>query len=325
MEEVQETSEQESSTGSELEVAETDDTAQSSSAEGETEDSLLDVVQSAMKISDSDEISESPTESEEVRESESESKYEATSEQESSSDDSYSDVPFHEHPRFRELISERNNLRSDSEQYQKIVNFISQNNLTSEDATEAFRVASLIRNDPQQAYDALKGIMDNLSLSTGHTLPEDLQSKVNDGYIDEEDARELSRTRAEAVHERQLREQMSQQVTNQHAQAQHQTLVNSITDWESRTRQTDPDYDLKQPEIDDRVRVLVSQRGRPATVDDALQMANEAYETVNQRHQSRVPEKKPIRTGSGGKLGGSVTPAPKNLLEVIQNTMNKGV
>ena len=69
---------------------------------------------------------------------------------------------------------------------------------------------------------------------------------------------------------------------------------------------------------------MVRERGRPETPEDAVAMAQEAYDTVTKRHQSRMGVKRPIRSLSGGKLGGSPVPEPKSLLEAVQNAMANG-
>ena len=318
MEEVEKPLEQDPSTSSE----ETDAPAQSSSADGESDESLLDVVTSALhdQGSYSEEeklVSESPTGQEDVKQEEGNADYDASATDKSVDEEAYSDVPFHEHPRFKKLIAERNELRKAGDQHNALTGWLRDNNLSADEAVEAFRVAATMKNDPGAAYSMLKGHLDTLSVSTGHTLPEDIQTKVDDGYLDEDSATELSRARAEAAHEKQMREQMQNQTQLQHAQAQHGHLAQTVDDWESITRQSDPDYSLKQPEIDDRVRVLISERGRPASSEQALQMAQEAYEVVNQRYRARQPEIQPIRTATGGKLGGTPSPEPKNVMDAV--------
>ena len=98
----------------------------------------------------------------------------------------------------------------------------------------------------------------------------------------------------------------------------------SVTDWENKTRSTDPDYDLKQPEIDDRVRVLVATQGRPNTTQDALAMAKQAYTEVNERHKKRYGNKPAMRTASGGNLAGTPQAEPNNLNEAIQAAKAQG-
>lgn len=299
------------------EIKDQDEHAQSSSAESETEEDLLSVVQDAMQPSeDADSQSD-----EEYEDEDDDGEYSEDELAASDAEDSFEDVPFHKHPRFKEVIDQRNKYREGAEQYEQITSFLAQNNLSAEEAAQGFQIMALMKSDPAAALDALSPFVQQLGIQSGITMPGDIQSKVEDGYLDEDAGRELSRLRAEAARERQMREQMQGQQHQQQAQAQLHNLAATVTDWEERTRASDPDYDLKQDEIDDRVRVLVTERGRPTTPEQAIAMAKEAYDSVNERYKARFGNKRQIRTASGGKLGGTPQAEPTSLMEAVQNAL----
>ena len=121
--------------------------------------------------------------------------------------------------------------------------------------------------------------LQQLALATGQTLPDDIRAKSMT-VIWTETGRELAQVRAgrqEAINDRLVSERDQAQGVNQ-----LNILADAVTNWEERTRSSDPDYDLKADEIDDRVRVLVSERGRPQTVESAIELAKEAYAEVNE-------------------------------------------
>tara|TARA_B100000809_G_scaffold253799_1_gene290241 strand:- start:1221 stop:2249 length:1029 start_codon:yes stop_codon:yes gene_type:complete len=324
----EETQEVDESSPVEEEVSSSDTTEEVAE---ETETSLMDVVQDAM-----------PKEEEEVAEAEETTSEEIKSETEIeepvADPDDWSDVPFNKHPRFRKLIAEKNELKKLSEQYQgdsvqygKIADFIAENNLTAEDAAEGFRLMAQLRNDPEQAYSLLQGHLNSIGELTGKTLPEDIQGRLDDGFLDEDGAKELSQARANLQREQTLREdsqkqaQVADKQTRQNkAQAQRQHLTKVVQDWEATTKNSDPDFSLKQDEINDRVAALVNERGRPVTSQEVLSIANDAYVTVNQRYKSRIPSRQPIRTSTGGKLGGTPKAEPATLREAIANAMSTG-
>jgi len=315
---VDETEGLEASTGAEHEA--TDETAPSSSVESETEADLLSVVQDAMQMSDEEPDSQSDEiETEETDEAPVD---EELSEQED--DETYNDVPFNQHPRFKKLIDERNTYRTDAEQYGKIQSFLSENSVSANEAAQGLQIMALMKQDPKGALEALKPYVEQLSQATGMILPEDIQTRVDDGYLDEDAGRELSQTRAEAQRERGMREQMAQNQQDAQAAQTINSMASTVTDWERRTRQSDPDYELKQDEIDDRVKVLVAEKGRPQTASDALSMASQAYSEVNQRYASRTAARKPIKAASGGKLSGTPTPEPNSLMEAVQMALAQG-
>ena len=301
----------------------------------ETEDSLLDVVQSALPEEEApEETASEETETQEVQAEQPEVSAEEVEPQ--SEADAWSDVPFNKHPRFRKLVSEKNEqrklaeqFREDSAQYQKIVDFIGSNNLSAEDAAEGFRIMSLIKNNPGEAHEILQGHLNSVNELTGKKLPDDIQGKLDDGFLDEDAAKELSQARANLQREQQLRqqdkenaEQVEQVSRKQKADQQLNYLRKVVKDWEDTTRNSDPDFSLKQDEINDRVAALVNERGRPVTSEQVLGIANDAYETVNGRYKARTPQRQNIRTSTGGKLSGTPVAEPSSMHEVISNVLN---
>ena len=301
----------------------------------ETEDSLLDVVQSALPEEEApEETASEETETQEVQAEQPEVSAEEVEPQIEADD--WSDVPFNKHPRFRKLVSEKNEqrklaeqFREDSAQYQKIVDFIGSNNLSAEDAAEGFRIMSLIKNNPGEAHEILQGHLNSVNELTGKKLPDDIQGKLDDGFLDEDAAKELSQARAYLQREQQLRqqdkenaEQVEQVSRKQKADQQLNYLRKVVKDWEDTTRNSDPDFSLKQDEINDRVAALVNERGRPVTSEQVLGIANDAYETVNGRYKARTPQRQNIRTSTGGKLSGTPVAEPSSMHEVISNVLN---
>ena len=299
---------------------EADVTAPSSSVESETEADLLAVVQDAMQITDDTDSQSDEQVTEEVVEA-------APIDDEPSEpedDETFNDVPFNEHPRFKKLITERNAYKEDATQYGKITGFLDQNNVTAEEAAQGLQIMALMKQDPAKALEALQPYVQSLSEVTGATMPDDIQARVNDGYLDEDAGKELARSRGEVARERQMREQVEQRQFQQEQAQSVGQVVSAVTDWETRTRQSDPDYELKQDEMDDRVKVLVAEKGRPQSADAALAMARQAYDEVNARYSQKFANKRPIKTASGGKLSGTPTPEPQSLMEAVQAALANG-
>ena len=298
--------------------------AQSSSAESETEEDLLSVVQNAMETSE--EEGSQPEESVEQEEAETlEAEPDVEVDEAETDDESYKDVPFNKHPRFKKLIEERNTYRESAEQYDKITSFLETNNLSAEEAAQGMQIMALMKADPTAALNALKPYVEKLSHAAGYVLPQDIQSKVDDGYLDEDVGRELAVARAQAEQARLRNEQL---VQDQQLQARRQVehdIGTTVTEWENNTRASDPDFELKADEIDDRIRVLVAQNGNPSNATDAIAMAKRAYDEVTERYNRRFAQnKRPMRTASGGKLSGTPQAEPANLMEAVQAALLKG-
>ena len=323
MEEIAEEQIVEDSSSETTEAQEVDETEASSSDAVETEADLLSVVQDALPT----EEAQTPQEEteEEVTEVESEEELEADAEDDS---EDYSNVPFNKHPRFQKLIAEKNELKelsnkykTDSEQFNKITDFIKLNNLSAKDAVEAFKMMAALRNNPEEGYKMLQGHLERIGNVTGRNLPKDIQEKVDDGFLDEDAAKELSQARASLYRERQLREQSQQKFTNASASANEAQMADAVKSWGEKTLANDPDFSLKQEEFNDRISAIVAERGTPKSPEEVVQIADDAYVTINERFKSRQPTKQPLKSTTKGKLGGVPVAEPTSMRDIVSQAL----
>jgi hypothetical protein len=315
------------------EVAE--DTASPSDApevEAETTQTLEDVVQDALGPLEEDVVVEEAETTEETKVTE---PIEASEETPKSED--YKDVPFNKHPRFRSLVSEKNELKetvgklqsdseklqNDSEQYAKITNFIEKNNLSAKDSVEGFKIMAAIRNNPDHAYKMLAHHLGNMSKVTGRSIPEDIQTKVDDGFLDEDAAKELSQTRAKLARVQNQRKVDHAKTEKQQSAQQSDMLTGALQTWGETTLAKDVDFSLKQEEFNDRVVALVNERGQPQTQADVLGLVEDAYATVNERFKARQPQPSAMKTATGGKLSGTPVAEPVSLRDAITQSLNQ--
>ena len=252
------------------------------------------------------------------------------SDDETPKSEDYTDVPFNKHPRFRSLVSEKNELKetvgklqNDSEQYAKITDFIEKNNLTAKDSVEGFKIMAAIRNNPDLAYKMLGHHLGNMSKVTGRSIPKDIQSKVDDGFLDENAARELSQTRAKLARVQNLRKADHARGAKQQTAVKSDMLSSALTTWGETTLAKDVDFELKQPEFNDRVVALVNERGQPRTQAEVLSLVDDAYATVNERFKARQPSPSAMRTATGGKLSGTPVAEPVSLADAITQSLNQ--
>jgi hypothetical protein len=315
------------------EVAE--DTASPSDAtevEAETTETLEDVVQDALGPLEEDVVVEEAKTTEETEVTEP-----STVSGETPTPEDYTDIPFHKHPRFKGIVAEKNELketvgklqaeeerlRNDSEQYAKITNFIEKNNLTAKDSVEGFKIMAAIRNNPDHAYKMLAHHLGNMSKVTGRSIPKDIQAKVNDGFLDEGAARELSQTRAKLARVQDQRKVDYARSQKQNTRNQSDMLTGALQTWGENTLAKDVDFSLKQAEFNDRVIALVNERGQPKTQTEVLGLVDDAYATVNERFKARQPQPSAIKTATGGKLSGTPIVEPVSLRDAITQSLNQ--
>jgi len=326
-----------------------------SSPEGEaaeTEESLTDVIEGALKGDDeSDGESESEdgesessededkSESEEGKDESEKSKRQETDE-ESDEEDDGSDleegqrVPY---DRFKKVIDQRNETRekvetleSEVEQYRygheqfnAVQGFMQQNDLRQEDVVEALQIAAAFNRDPAQAMEMLKPKVDMLQRYTGEVLPDDLRERVEMGELGERDARELVRARNEAARTRQQTERERTQRDVQEREQQSQRVRNAMATAADETQReiaaSDPEYDQKAPFIQKELQLLIQQES-PRSAEDAMRLVRQAHQSVTDQLR-RLQPKPTIRRGPSGMDGGgsssSAAREPSSMSEAI--------
>lgn len=241
--------------------------------------------------------------------------------------------PFHNHPRWKEVVAENDRLKQlkePAENYQRLTEYMESNYLTPEEVAEGFQIMALMKNDPASARQILEQKMQGLRQFDPGYIPPDLQQDVDSGAITPERAQELARLRAQgnAAHFQAQRSQ--QQVERERQQAQRlrqqqqgQQLASAVNQWEQEIQAKDADYAQKAPWVRDRLRVLLQEQGRPQDPDSAIKLAEQAYRDVNQRLKPLARgNKRPSKpTPSGGSSQSSKT-EPKTLDEAIDQAID---
>lgn len=291
---------------------------------GETEDSLLAIVQNVAKKEPDEEESQENAESPTAEHSQ--QQVEGNAEPSLNDDTDYSKLPIWKQKEFRGVVNERNHFRKiakqnleDAKQYRDIQGYMQSNGLTAEEVAQALDTLVKTKNgDPAKAYELLQERMDKLALMAGKRLPPELEEKVEQGYIDRETAQSLYQQQAEAERRAQQAQSQLERQTQQDQHAQVQAIASAVSTWEAATKASDPDFELKADLVKDRVRAHVATHGVPRTADEALKVSKDAYEAVTQTLLRVRGEKAPMRTTVGGKTNGSAAPEPKSLLDVVR-------
>jgi hypothetical protein len=296
----------------------------------EDKESLLSVLRAAVDKS-SEESSSSDTESDSEKSKGNEEEAEASADAGAEKPEDFSDVPFHKHPRFRELKGQRDEAtiwRTQHEpmvqEHQAIKDYMSKNDLSVSEVSDLLRIGALLKNDPYRAREEIIAIVTDLDGTLGYALPDDLREKVEIGEMTEEAAVELSVARSRSA----LSDGARQAQSNKAAQAEQarslealaveiETEVNS---WKTRTLKTDADYATKEPFIVDRFKALVvNAGGRLSSKEQALSLIQQAYNDVSARTSGFQPKPKAKTVVSAEDSGsGSVGAKPSSLREAIE-------
>lgn len=321
--------------------------------------SPLEVVQSAMK-SNTDEGSPSSKPGETTDTSKAEGETDADKEAkeiavaaeklaaENADKEAGKDVPFHDHPRWKEVFGENRTLKAlvaeyetgevkeRADNFQQLNNFLSENNLDSDELKEGLRVMSAMKNNPEEALQIISQYYDVLRKMNGYVLPDDIQAKLDDGTIDKDTAYAMSTDRARngqlqaRLDKQEQTDQTRQKSEQENDQRNKQAtfvegMKNAVTDWETKWGEKDPDYSKLMPLVRDRVATL-KQMNPPKTAEDAVKLAEQAKTEIQAEMAQFVPKIQPIENISshGTNTSNQQVAEPKSGLDVVKNSLAAG-
>lgn len=252
-------------------------------------------------------------------------------------EDNYEDLPFHKHKRFQELIQTKNELTEKNEalaveaeqfrdkagRFEHIENFMETANLSKEDMSNVFEIAYLMRNEPAKALEALKPHLRNLALATGDILPDDLQAKVDGGYMTQEDARAQALGRVQVQTQANENQALQGKVDTLQNQQHQAGMTNAVNANEQEWLKTDPDYARIQPMVHSEFeRLILAQGHLPESEEAALNLARQAKETVEAQVKKLIPKKPPVYDPPAGRGGSRSKAEPSDLLGAIRAALD---
>lgn len=239
-------------------------------------------------------------------------------------------VPLHKIERFREILEEKRQLRKQWDQVAPAVDKLNEINqaarlagLTPDDLADFYAAPLLARQDPAKAREAISRLSAKLGLET-QPLPPELQRKVDDGYIDEESAREVVKARKEAEDARREAQIRDEDRQREAAQQTGQKMAEAVDRFQKSVIESDPDY---SPAVHKLVRKeltrLMMVEGKPSSPDQAVALAEKAYKTVKDDLAPFRAPPKPKSSPSGRRINTPAVPQPKTMLEAVENALRQ--
>lgn len=225
-------------------------------------------------------------------------------------------------------------LRGGSDLWSRHVEYLQGNNISPEQAQLLYQAGALLgRGDFKGFVDIVRPYVDAADRALGNTLPPDLQQRVDDGLLGQEDATELARARAAALSaEQQTRNANARiQAGNEERAAQqaaaHATSVRSaLAQWEAGVLTRDPEWSRKKDAVTRYAMAMRSERGLPASPQEAIAWAEEAYASVNGLiKQNRPAAAATPQRPSSVSPATQAFPAPKTMREAVEQALARGV
>ena len=157
-------------------------------------------------------------------------------------------LEFHKHPRFQELISEKNSARQENEMLKPqaariaaIDSYLNQSGISAQEFAESLEVLRLLKSDPAAAYQKLRPTIDQLQMLTGERIPAELEAEVAAGTLSAERAKQLAQASAQAQRAQAQTQGYAQSVQQQAAMA----VGTALNSWDMSKRGIDPDFKPK--------------------------------------------------------------------------------
>lgn len=213
------------------------------------------------------------------------------------------DLPFHNHPRWKAVLAERDTLRDPAEKYGMITGFMQEHDLSGEEMAEGYEVMALLKSgDPDKLAQAREWFSERLNAldgMLGNVLPEDLQERIYEGLLDEEGAMELAQARATAaLRNGQEATRLAGEASRNAQQAGEsriREIAGAVESWEARIKASDPDYSKKAEMVEVQCQVIAQREGKvPHTSAEATALADRALAEVNRIMKSALPKPRAI-------------------------------
>lgn len=222
-------------------------------------------------------------------------------------------LPFHNHPRWKEMIAERDAYRAESDEFRKVTTFMSANGLSTDEVAEGFQIMALMKTNPVEAHKRISEYKARLDAFVGESLPPEIQKKVEEGYVDEDSAKELARLKAQHS----LYEQQQANAIQQREQSARGNIHSAVVNWEQQMKVKDPDWSAKQEMVTDQVKLML-QAEKPTTPEEALALVERAHSTIKERLSRFAPQRRPVNHVSSSTSSANATPQPRSLLEAVR-------
>lgn len=233
-------------------------------------------------------------------------------------EEDFSDVPFHNHPRFKQLIAQRNQFREGATEYAKVQDFLQQTGVSADEAADALSIQALLKTNPQEAWNRLKPVVQQLVRDVGLVLPDDLQQRVRKGELTKEAAAEISRLRSENSTAQRQAQHRDQQSQNESVQRKAAAVTTAVANWEAEQRKN-PDFEAKAEDLMREVVWLQSKEGKPDTPEGATKQLQKAMDAVNDKIAARKKPKPAMTPVTGGRAAKTTNAGePKSVLDIVK-------
>lgn len=214
-----------------------------------------------------------------------------------------------------ELTSKLEETRDSHERLNNLKAFAQQNRMTQEDVATGLSIQAKFTTGDYAGF--LRDIMPAVEAArqhVGETFAPDLQDQVDNGYMSEEAARQLTQARLQAKRAAEdatrYKTEAERFSETERQQRTEREIVNAVNAREAELRTSDPDYAQKSPAVKRFMEAALKHGARPTTPQEAVSLVNAAYENAKASVSKPAPKPTPPSpTASTVSRGRPSTPA----------------
>lgn len=231
-----------------------------------------------------------------------------------------------------EIQQELEAIRPKAERMDELLGYMQANNIPPDHLNNALSITAMInKGNYASAIPVLESLLSQVKAAAGEVLPPDLQREVELGYITENRAKELHKSRLAGERAQQSAEEQRRQFEAERQRAEVSTLVETVTRagdaWSAEKAKSDPDWNLKRDRVQEKVELELRRlgpEGYPRSAEAVRQVLEQALEKVEAEIRRYRPAPKQIDSSP---TGGSASPRsaaqPKSLMEAVDMAIAK--
>lgn len=221
------------------------------------------------------------------------------------------------------LTQERATFEDKANRFDVLDNYARENEIQPENISKAYGMMAMLSKQDFAGF--LKEVTPYVALAQqalGQSIDPELQQRVDDGYLSEEDAMEITKARvgktladgrAEAARTRE--QARSTEDANQRTMTE---IVSAVNARELELKSTDPEYAQKAAQVKNAIKLALESGARPQTKEEGVALVNKAYELVNETFVAPRPAPKPTNRKPSSVNTPPRTKAPAgNLLDAL--------
>jgi hypothetical protein len=228
------------------------------------------------------------------------------------------------------LQTELDQVKPNAERMDRIDQYMAENRITGEHFNNVMTITALInRGEYDKALQIVKPIYDQLQNVSGEVLPAELQQDVDLGYITEDHARELhkSRTQNQNTQARTERDAADRQKREHENQIRDQVdmMAKEGDAWAAERKTTDPDWSMKQESVHNEIELEIGRAARegriPKTREEVRKLLDGALANVEKRLKAFQPRTKPTDIVTGDPASPASRAKPGSYMDAVDQAL----